>query len=114
MGFLRRPHTMKTTLYLSILLATVSADADASAQPLTKEHGGPVRPFGGFGGQNDAGSFSAILPNLGLLHVNYRGNYDKGFGYIADFVYDGTSANPEALPAGVAGTPAETGQCPRT
>ena len=82
----------------------MDADATASAQPVTVLQEESIRPFQGFGGTNDEGFFSLNVPNLGVLHINYRGNYKAGSGYIADFVYDGTGANTEGLStAGVSG-----------
>merc|ERR1719347_1338825 len=92
---------MKSLHYISILLAAtcINADADASSfdQQLAIRQEKAILPFQGFGGSDDDGFFSVNLANIGVLHVNYRGNYKKGSGYIADFVYDGTGANPEAI-----------------
>merc|ERR1712243_398085 len=110
MGVVEILDTMQSLHYLSILLASacVNADADATASahplPLRTLHAEAIHPFQGFGGSSDEGFYSQILPNLGVLHVNYRGNHKKGSGYIADFVYDGTGANSEGLAtAGLSG-----------
>ena len=47
------------------------------------------------------GSFSMDLPELGPMHVNFRKNDVKDYGYIADFVYDGSKAS--LLPLGLHG-----------
>merc|ERR1712179_812618 len=46
------------------------------------------------------GSFSLEIPNLGVVHVKARFNHAKGSGYLADFVYDGSTAKTYTIPAG--------------
>ena len=48
---------------------------------------------------NDVGHFSINVPDMGVLHVTAHENTKKGFGYIADFVYDGTANHPKVLAA---------------
>ena len=47
---------------------------------------------------NNVGSFSVALPDLGTLHVSYKANTAEGYGFLCDFVYDGSTAKPEAVP----------------
>merc|ERR1712126_54607 len=51
---------------------------------------------------NNVGSFSVALPDLGTLHVSYKANTAEGYGFLCDFVYDGSTAKPEAVPQGLA------------
>ena len=58
---------------------------------------------------NNVGSFSVALPDLGTLHVSYKANTAEGYGFLCDFVYDGSTAKPEAVPQGLAQISGYTG-----
>merc|ERR1712098_1002049 len=121
----RTTHMMKTSLTSCLLLATMTMTSIRGQYSPTSPHGVATNIVNGISNglvsngvlmgtakvypirpnplaTNNVGSFSVALPDLGTLHVSYKANTAEGYGFLCDFVYDGSTAKPEAVPQGLA------------